>query len=83
MVVFLFLLMQFSAMFSMRPYMIPILEAHAIRMDAKEFYTILGALGIVANVMVTILVRHIGKRNIYLYSQIGNIIPCLALGKWK
>lgn len=80
-VVCLFFLMQFSAVFSMRAYMVPVLQAHATIVDAKQFNSFLGVIGIAANVVIVVMIRQMGKRAIYLSSQIGNIVACLLLGE--
>lgn len=80
-VVCLFFSMQFSAVFSMRAYMVPVLQAHATIVDAQQFNSFLGVIGIVANVVIVVLIRQMGKRAIYLSSQIGNSVACLLLGE--
>lgn len=80
-IVILLFFMQFCALFGMRPYMVQILRAHAIPVDANMFTTILGVTGVVANVFNVAFIRRVGKRNIYLYSQMGNAVTCFALSK--
>lgn len=40
----------------------------------------LGVVGIVANVVLLVSVKFIGKRNIYLWSMIGTFVSCFGLG---
>lgn len=80
-IVILLFFMQFCALFGMRPYMVQILQAHAVPLDANMFTTILGVIGILANVFNVAFIRRVGKRNIYLYSQIGNAVTCFGLSK--
>lgn len=75
----LFLVMQFSGMFAMRPYIVPILNAHGIAFDANFTTVILGVLGILANIVNVFTIRFLGKRRIYLWSMIGNFISCFGL----
>ncbi|XP_031639275.1 facilitated trehalose transporter Tret1-like [Contarinia nasturtii] len=75
----LFLLMQFSGMFAMRPYIVPILNAHGIAFSANFITVMLGVLGILANICIALTVRTIGKRRIYLYSMVGNFVSCFGL----
>lgn len=73
--------MQFTAIFAMRPYIVPILGAFGIRLDANLTTTIIGAIGILANVFLALFVRLLGKRRIYLYSNIGTFLTCFGLSK--
>lgn len=79
----LFLLMQFSGMFVMRPYIIPILSAYGIILDANYTTIILGILGVLANVFIVFFIQTLGKRRIYLYSMIGNFLSCFGLSKFQ
>lgn len=80
-VTILFLLMQFTAMFAMRPYIVQILSAHGISLDANVTTTIIGVIGILANVCIVLFIRSMGKRRIYLYSMVGNFLTCFGLCK--
>lgn len=80
-VTILFLLMQFSGMFAMRPYIVPIVNAHGISFDANVLTIILGVIGIFANVFIVFTVRKLGKRKIYLYSMVGNFISSFGLSE--
>lgn len=77
----MFLFMQFTGIFIMRPYIVPILKAHGISLDPNFTTIILGVLGILANVFIVLTVRSIGKRNIYLYSMVGNFVCSFGLSK--
>lgn len=77
-----FAFMQFTAMFTMRPYIVPILSAFGILLDANLTTTIIGAIGILANVILTMFVRFLGKRRIYLWSNIGTFLSCFGLCKY-
>ncbi|XP_055306844.1 facilitated trehalose transporter Tret1-like, partial [Sitodiplosis mosellana] len=78
-VTILFFVMQFSGMFAMRPYIVPILNAHGIAFDANFTTIILGVLGISANVFIVFTIRILGKRRIYLWSMVGNFVSCFGL----
>lgn len=78
----LFVLMQFSGMFATRPFIVSILISFGINFDANFVTVILGAIGILANFCILFSVRLLGKRNIYLYSMLGNFITCFGLGKF-
>lgn len=75
----LFVFMQFSGMFATRPYIVPILSAYGISLDANLTTVILGAIGVLANVAILFSIRALGKRNIYLYSMLGNLLTCIGL----
>lgn len=75
----LFFLIQFSAMFAMRPYIVQVLSAHGISLDANLTTTIIGVIGILANVFIVLFIRSMGKRRIYLYSMVGNFATCFGL----
>lgn len=77
----LFLIMQFSGMMVMRPYIIQILNAHGISFDAGMITVLFGLLGILANICILISIRTLGKRRIYLYSMIGNCICSFGLSE--
>lgn len=81
-VTILFLLMQFSGMFAMRPYILPILNAHGICFDASFTTIILGVLGVFANIFIVFTIRTFGKRKLYLYAMIGNFISCFGLSEF-
>lgn len=75
-------LMQFTAVFAMRPYIIPILNAHGISMDANMVTVIFGVLGLIANVMIVTFIQWLGKRRIYLYSMVAYCGSCVGLGEY-
>lgn len=75
----LFVFMQFSGMFQTRPYIVPILSAYGISLDANLTTVILGVIGVLANVAILFSIRAVGKRNIYLYSMVGNLLTCIGL----
>lgn len=75
----LFIFMQFSGMFATRPYIVPILYAYGISLDANLTTVILGVIGVLANVAILFSIRALGKRNIYLYSMVGNLLTCIGL----
>lgn len=78
----LFMLMQFTAMFAMRPYIVQVLSAHGISLDANLTTTIIAVIGILANVCIVLFIRSMGKRRIYLYSMVGNFLTCFGLSKF-
>lgn len=80
-IAFQFILIQFCGVFPMRPFMIQILECYRTSADANEITTIMGLLGILANIVILFTVKKIGKRRIYLYSALITMICCFALSK--
>ncbi|XP_055307332.1 facilitated trehalose transporter Tret1-2 homolog [Sitodiplosis mosellana] len=75
----LFLFMQFSGMFAMRPYIVQIINVHGISLDANFTTILLGVLGILANVFIVFTIQSLGKRRIYLYSMVGNFVSSFGL----
>lgn len=65
----------------MRSYIVQVLRAYAIPLDANFCTTILGVIGVFANVFNVVLIRQLGKRRIYLYAQAGNILSGFGLCK--
>lgn len=80
-VTILFLLMQFSGMFAMRPYIVQIINVHGISLDANFTTIVMGVLGILANVFIVFTIQALGKRKIYLYSMVGNFIGSFGLSE--
>lgn len=78
----LFLFMQFSGMFAMRPYIVQIISVHGISLDANFTTILLGILGILANVFIVFTIRTLGKRRIYLWSMIGNFVSSFGLSEF-
>lgn len=78
---FLYVIVQFSGISSMRPFMVQILETYGVPISASNTTVFLGLLGIVANIVLLFIVRFIGKRRIYLWSLTGAIFSCYSLGK--
>lgn len=73
------ILNNFSAMFVMRPFVVQILRAYGMPFDATSTTIFMGVLGIVSNVVQMLIVRRVGKRNIYLYSLLFTFLGCLGL----
>lgn len=80
---FLYVIVQFSGISSMRPFMVQILETYGVPISASNTTVFLGLLGIVANIVLLLTVRLIGKRRIYLWSLTGAILSCFSLGKME
>lgn len=80
-VISLFFLMQFSGMIVMRPYLVPILNAYGISLNANLITAIIGLLVVIANIFIIISVGFFGKRKLYLCSMAVNVIGCFGLSK--
>lgn len=80
-IAFQFILIQFCGIFPMRPYIIQILDCYHTAIDASQINTIMGLLGILANIVILFTVQKIGKRRIYLYSAMITMICCFALSE--
>lgn len=65
----------------MRPYIIPILRAYGIPLDANFTTILLGSLGILACFCLLVTIRWTGKRKAFLLSIFGTFFTFLALSK--
>lgn len=74
-----FFLMKFSGVFATRPYLVQILRAHGITMDAHLTTVGLSLFGMAAQIIVLFTVHSLGKRWLYLCSMFGNVLSCFGL----
>lgn len=77
-----FFLMKNSAIFATRPYIVQIIQAHGIALDANLTTVYLSLSGIVGNIIVLLTVRRIGKRLLYLCGLFGMVLSCFGLGEF-
>lgn len=77
----LYVMMEFSGMFAMRPYIVQILNAYGIPIGASSTTVLLGLLGLVANIFLLFTVKVFGKRNIYLVTICGTFLCCFGLSR--
>ncbi|XP_055686788.1 facilitated trehalose transporter Tret1-like [Lutzomyia longipalpis] len=75
----LFFFLNFTGSASMRPFMVQIFQAYGTPIDGSRGIVIMGLVGIIANIIMLILVRKLGKRGVYLISMAGTTIACLGL----
>lgn len=73
--------MEFCAVIVMRPYIIQIVKAYGIPLDAHFTATTLSLISIVGNCCFLILVKVFGKRHLYLASTAVAIQCCFGLSK--
>lgn len=78
----MYILMEFSGMFVMRPYIVQILNAYGIPLDAHLTTVILGSLGVFANICLLSTIKLFGKRKIYLCSTVVTFLSCFVLSKF-
>lgn len=76
-----FLVAQSCGNASMRPYIVQIVDTFKSSVNPKIVIIWLGVLGILANIILLVFVRVLGKRKIYLYSITGTFMSCFVLGK--
>lgn len=79
-VFFCFAVMQFSGVNPIRTYMVQIIRALEIPIDANWATTVVGIIVFVANIVCMSFVRVLGKRKMYFISLIGGAISSFALG---
>lgn len=64
----------------MRPYVVQIMKAYGVPIDANWATVIMGFVGLIANIILLCVVKAFGKRRIILFSMVGSIMSCAALG---
>lgn len=67
----------------MRPYIVQILRAFNVPLDANVTTVILGLIGILANIGLLGTVKRVGKRRIYLWSMVPTFLSCIGLSKYS
>lgn len=77
----LYVMMEFSGMFVMRPYIVQILNAYGIPIGASSTTILLGLLGLIANIFLVFTVRVFGKRRIYLFTICGTFLCSFGLSE--
>lgn len=78
---FLFIIVHFSGMTAMRPYMVQIIDTYGSPVSSATTIVYLGLLGVIANVALMITVKWVGKRAIYLYNSGILAICSFIIGK--
>lgn len=73
--------MEFCAVIVMRPYIIQIVMAYGIPLDAHFTATILSFIGIIGNCCFLVCVKVFGKRQLYLSSTVLATLCCFGLSK--
>lgn len=72
---------QFSGIIPSSAYLVQVIEALGIAIDANLTTVIFGIIGFIAMICLLLSVRTLGKRRIYLYSMVGNVLACFGLGE--
>lgn len=72
---------QFSGVIPSSAYLVQVIEALGIAIDANLTTVIFGIIGFIAMMCLLSCVRMLGKRRIYLYSMLGNVLACFGLGE--
>lgn len=72
---------QFTGIIPGSAYLVQVIEALGIAIDANLTTVIFGVIGFIAMVCLLSSVRTLGKRRIYLYSMLGNVLACFGLGE--
>lgn len=71
---------QFAGLTSMRSYLVLILKAYGVPMNANWAATVIGLVGLSSSVLLVCTIRMVGKRGSYLTSIGGSCIACFAIG---
>lgn len=73
--------MQFSALLSMRPYIIQIFKAHGIQLDASLVAVYMSIVSNASCLCLVFVIKIVGKRRLFLGSSMTCAILCFALGE--
>lgn len=79
-IVFCFLVAQFNGLIPIRAYLIQILKAFAIPIDANLATVIVGAMQFLGNIVCMTLIKVLGKRRLFFISLSGSALCCFGLG---
>lgn len=75
-----FVILQFSGIHAMRPYLVQIFKAYRVNMDPGQATVFIGFIGIIANIICMGCIKFIGKRKLSIFSVGGITISCISLG---
>lgn len=70
---------QFCGVMSWRPYIIQIINAYKIRLNANLTTLIMSTFGFAVRIMLLSIIKFVGKRKIYLTSSIATMFCCFGL----
>lgn len=79
----LYFFFEFCITTVLQPYIILVIKAYGIRMDANEVTVIIAVIGIVASIFLITTVKRLGRRTLYFASSIIVIGCCIALSKFS
>lgn len=82
-ILFGFLLMQFTGLSAIRPFLVQIFQTFAIPMDPNWGTVVVALVNISANVTCMVLLKFVGKRQLYLYSLAGCLVSCFSIGEFR
>lgn len=75
-----FVLVQFSGLSAVRPFMVQLFQTFAIPMDPNMGTVWIAVLNISANVVCMCTLKLVGKRNLFLFSLLGCLLSCFSIG---
>lgn len=76
-----FLLTQFSGLSAIRPYMVQLFQTFAVPLDANWATVVVALVSIAGNVVCMATLHVVGKRMLYLFSLVGCLMSCFAIGE--
>lgn len=79
-IVTLYVFGQFCGASVMRPYLVQIFQAYEVPIDPQQGAVVFGLIATVANILMMMIVKFVGKRRILLFSMIGTAFSTIALG---
>lgn len=79
-VLFCFAIIALSGMLSMRSYMVQIVKAYEIPIDANWVTVVVAVVQILGNIICMCFIKVLGKRRLYFISLTGAALSCFGLG---
>lgn len=79
----LYFFFEFCITTVLQPYIILVIKAYGIQMDANEVTVMLAVIGIMASIFLITFVKKLGRRKLYFASSVIVIGCCIALSKWR
>lgn len=79
-VIMLFFFGQFCGASVMRPYLVQIFQVYEVPIGPQYGTVVFGLIATIANIVMMVIVKFLGKRKILLFSMIGTASSTIALG---
>uniref|UniRef100_A0A6M2DHG4 Putative permease of the major facilitator superfamily protein n=1 Tax=Xenopsylla cheopis TaxID=163159 RepID=A0A6M2DHG4_XENCH len=77
-----FVFHQFNGLHMFRPYMVQVVRALGIPLDAHWATVVVSVVGLVGNIACMIMIKLLGKRKLAMISMLGCALSALLIGTW-